>query len=58
MFINGRVSLQTFRADIDYHYTTALTKYGIIGVKVWISKGDIYAKKSAPLGTEKKESLP
>jgi small subunit ribosomal protein S3 len=37
-FIDGRVPLQTLRADIDYHYTTALTKYGILGVKVWIYK--------------------
>ncbi|HMT27148.1 MAG TPA: 30S ribosomal protein S3, partial [Candidatus Absconditabacterales bacterium] len=44
-FIEGRVSLQTFRADIDYHYTTAMTKYGIIGIKVWISKGEIFTKK-------------
>lgn len=44
-FIEWRVSLQTFRADIDYHYTTAMTKYGIIGIKVWISKGEIFAKK-------------
>ncbi len=40
-FIEGRVPLQTLRADIDYHYTTALTKYGILWVKVWIYKGDI-----------------
>lgn len=46
-FSEGRVSLQTLRADIDYHYTTALTKYGIIGVKVWISKGDILVKSKA-----------
>ncbi|USN56508.1 MAG: 30S ribosomal protein S3 [Candidatus Peribacteria bacterium] len=50
-FAEGRVSLQTFRKDIDYHYTTAITKYGVIGVKVWIGKGTIYnnnnKKKSA-----------
>lgn len=38
----GRVPLQTIRADIDYGYATALTKYGIIGVKVWVFKGEIY----------------
>ncbi len=43
-FSEGRVSLQTLRSDIDYHYTTALTKYGIIGIKVWISKGDTLVK--------------
>jgi small subunit ribosomal protein S3 len=37
----GRVPLQTLRADIDYAQTEALTTYGQIGVKVWIYKGDI-----------------
>jgi small subunit ribosomal protein S3 len=38
----GRVPLQTIRADIDYGFTTASTKYGVIGIKVWIFKGEIY----------------
>jgi small subunit ribosomal protein S3 len=38
----GRVPLQTIRADIDYGYAVASTKYGVIGVKVWIFKGEIY----------------
>lgn len=38
----GRVPLHTFRADIDYNTAEALTTYGIIGVKVWIYKGDVY----------------
>jgi small subunit ribosomal protein S3 len=38
----GRVPLQTIRADIDYGTTTALTKYGVIGIKVWVFKGEIY----------------
>jgi small subunit ribosomal protein S3 len=37
----GRVPLHTFRADIDYGTSEALTTYGIIGVKVWIYKGDL-----------------
>ncbi|MEA3325705.1 MAG: 30S ribosomal protein S3 [Chloroflexota bacterium] len=37
----GRVPLQTIRADIDYAKTEALTTYGQIGIKVWIYKGDI-----------------
>ena len=37
-FIDGRVSLQTFRADIDYHYLQAMTKYWVLWVKVWIEK--------------------
>ncbi len=37
----GRVTLHTLRANIDYSYRTALTIYGILGVKVWIFKGEI-----------------
>jgi len=37
----GSVPLHTFRADVDYAETQALTTYGIIGVKVWIYKGEI-----------------
>lgn len=37
----GRVPLHTLRADLDYGFAEALTTYGIIGVKVWIYKGDI-----------------
>jgi small subunit ribosomal protein S3 len=40
----GRVPLHTFRADIDYATSTALTTYGIIGVKVWIFKGEVFGK--------------
>ena len=36
----GTVPLSTFKSDIDYKYLTALTTYGIIGVKVWIYKGE------------------
>jgi small subunit ribosomal protein S3 len=37
----GRVPLHTFRADIDYGFAEAKTTYGVIGVKVWIYKGDV-----------------
>jgi small subunit ribosomal protein S3 len=37
----GRVPLHTIRADIDYATAEALTTYGILGVKVWIFKGEI-----------------
>ena len=37
----GRTPLQTLRADIDYAHVEAETTYGIIGIKVWIYKGDI-----------------
>lgn len=38
----GRVPLHTFRADIDYGFAEARTTYGVIGVKVWIFKGEIF----------------
>jgi small subunit ribosomal protein S3 len=37
----GRVPLHTLRADIDYAHSEASTPYGIIGIKVWIFKGEI-----------------
>ena len=39
----GRVPLHTLRADIDYRVAEALTTYGIIGIKVWIFKGEVFA---------------
>lgn len=41
----GRVPLQTLRADIDYGFTEAHTTYGLIGIKVWIYKGEILDKE-------------
>ncbi len=41
----GRVPLHTFRADIDYGTARAETTYGVIGVKVWIFKGEIHQQK-------------
>jgi len=38
----GRVPLHTLRADIDYGFAEANTTYGIIGIKVWIFKGEIF----------------
>jgi len=40
----GSIPLQTLRADIDYGFTEALTTYGLIGIKVWIYKGDILGR--------------
>jgi small subunit ribosomal protein S3 len=48
----GRVPLHTFRADIDYATGTAHTTYGVIGVKVWIFKGEIIGPESAEAGKE------
>ncbi len=42
---DGRVPLQTLRADIDYGFAEASTTYGIIGIKVWIYKGEILDKE-------------
>ena len=41
----GRVPLHTFRADIDYGFSEAFTTYGVIGVKVWIFKGEVFDKQ-------------
>jgi small subunit ribosomal protein S3 len=49
----GKVPLQTLRADIDYGFAESLTTYGLIGVKVWIYKGDVLGKK---LIAEKEEA--
>jgi len=42
----GSVPLHTFRADVDYAEAEALTTYGIIGVKIWIYKGEVFSKDS------------
>jgi small subunit ribosomal protein S3 len=44
---DGRVPLHTLRADIDYGFAEAKTTYGIIGIKVWIFKGEVLEKKKA-----------
>ncbi len=44
----GRVPLHTLRADIDYGFSEAKTTYGIIGVKVWVYKGDYLGRNEAP----------
>ena len=45
MYKEGRTPLHTFRSDIDYAKVEALTKMGLIGIKVWICKGEVYGKK-------------
>lgn len=52
----GRVPLQTFRADIDYALAEAYTTYGVIGVKVWIFKGEILGDKTPPTESTEKSS--
>ena len=54
----GRVPLHTLRADIDYGFAEANTTYGIIGVKVWVFKGEVYGdeqpEEAAPAPKAKK----
>lgn len=57
MFKEGRTPLHTLRADIDYCQCEALTKVGLLGVKVWICRGEIYNKVDlAPNFAQEKES--
>ena len=58
---DGRIPLHTFRADIDYHISEALTKMGLIGIKVWICKGEVFGKRDlsaqfAPKSTGKQQT--
>ncbi len=46
----GRVPLHTLRADIDYGFTEAKTTYGLIGIKVFIFKGEILSKQDTEIG--------
>ncbi|MDR1557444.1 MAG: 30S ribosomal protein S3 [Tannerellaceae bacterium] len=57
MYKEGRTPLHTFRADIDYALGEALTKVGLLGIKVWICRGEIYGKRDlAPSFASAKES--
>ena len=56
MYKEGRTPLHTLRADIDYCHVGALTKVGLIGVKVWICRGEVYGKKDlAPQFSQKQD---
>lgn len=48
----GRIPLHTFRADIDYATAEAETTYGIIGIKIWIFKGEVHHKKAKAISKE------
>jgi len=54
----GRVPLHTFRADIDYGFSEAMTTYGVIGVKVWIFRGEVFdsQEEAAAEAVEKRKS--
>ncbi|MBI4443296.1 MAG: 30S ribosomal protein S3 [Acidobacteria bacterium] len=56
-YLQGRLPLQTLRADIDYGFAEAFTTYGVIGVKVWIYRGEILdQKKRSPIAAEAREA--
>jgi small subunit ribosomal protein S3 len=57
MYKEGRTPLHTFRADIDYCLAEALTKVGLLGIKVWICRGEIFGKKDlTPNFSQQKEN--
>ena len=57
MYKEGRTPLHTLRSDIDYALGEALTKVGLLGIKVWICRGEVYGKKDlAPSFAATKES--
>ena len=54
----GRVPLHTFRADIDYGLAEAQTTYGVIGIKVWIFKGEVFDQPEAEAPEAEAEAAP
>ncbi len=54
----GRIPLHTFRADIDYGLGQAFTTYGVIGVKVWIFKGEVFEKEKEVIEAKEGEGAP
>ncbi len=54
----GRIPLHTFRADIDYALAEALTKTGLLGIKVWICKGEVFGKRNVVPISESKQNKP
>ncbi len=57
MFKEGRTPLHTLRADIDYHRAAALTKVGLLGIKVWICRGEKFGKQDLSPAYSKKKAL-
>ena len=58
MYKEGRIPLHTLRADIDYAVSEAHTVYGIIGIKVWIFKGEVYGKRDLSPNTGQADGKP
>ncbi len=58
MYKEGRTPLHTFRADIDYSVAVALTKVGVLGIKVWICRGEVFEKRDlAPNYAQEKSAM-
>ena len=57
-YLEGRVPLHTLRAKIDYGFAEALTTYGIIGVKVWIFKGEVLQRRNNQVESSTEERKP
>ena len=53
----GSVPLHTFRANVDYAEAEALTTYGIIGIKVWIYKGEVFSKQTNNINLKKEKNV-
>lgn len=53
----GRVPLHTLRADIDYGFAEAKTTYGVIGVKTWIFKGEIFSRGDTGSGAQSEAAV-
>ncbi len=49
-YLSGQLPLHTLRADVDYGFAEAFTTYGVIGVKVWIYKGEVFEMQKPELG--------
>jgi small subunit ribosomal protein S3 len=56
--VEGKIPLHTLRADIDYGVTEAHTTFGVIGIKVWIYKGDILPSKRREVSEEQQDAVP
>jgi len=58
MYKEGRTPLHTLRADIDYALAEAITKTGLLGIKVWICRGEVYGKRDLSPNFGKKVQSP
>ena len=54
----GKIPLSTLRADIEYGFSESLTTYGLIGIKVWLYKGDILDKPRVVIVKEEAKPEP